>query len=85
MDLEDLLATDLIGRAHDDAAIEASGSSNAESRTSGRLVAASTMTPSLPVNPSISVRIWLNVCSRSSWPPRPDELPRSGRWHRVRR
>ena len=45
------------------------GRSRAESRISGRLVAPRTMTPSAPVNPSISVRIWLSVCSRSSWPP----------------
>ena len=45
------------------------GRSSAGSRISGRLVAASTITPSLPVKPSISVRIWLSVCSRSSWPP----------------
>ena len=43
--------------------------SSAESRISGRLVAASTITPSLPVNPSISVRSWLRVCSRSSLEP----------------
>ena len=42
------------------------GRSSAESSTSGRLVAASTTTPSVPVKPSISVRIWLSVCSRSS-------------------
>ena len=45
------------------------GRSSAGSSTSGRLVAASTTTPSLPVKPSISVRIWLSVCSRSSTPP----------------
>ena len=45
------------------------GRSSAGSRISGRLVAASTITPSEPVKPSISVRIWLSVCSRSSWPP----------------
>eukprot|EP00962_Isochrysis_galbana_P040950 scaffold14914_cov82-Isochrysis_galbana.AAC.1 len=30
-----------------------------------------TMTPALVSNPSISVRIWLSVCSRSSLPPVP--------------
>ena len=45
------------------------GRSSAGSSTSGRLVAASTTTPSLPEKPSISVRIWFSVCSRSSWPP----------------
>mmetsp|Transcript_14802 Transcript_14802/g.34479 ORF Transcript_14802/g.34479 Transcript_14802/m.34479 type:complete len:349 (+) Transcript_14802:1290-2336(+) len=45
------------------------GRSSAESSTSARLVAAITITPWLPSNPSISVRIWLSVCSRSSLPP----------------
>ena len=35
-----------------------------------------TITPSDPVNPSISVRIWLRVCSRSSCPPRDTPPPR---------
>mmetsp|Transcript_29565 Transcript_29565/g.63643 ORF Transcript_29565/g.63643 Transcript_29565/m.63643 type:complete len:312 (+) Transcript_29565:334-1269(+) len=56
------------------------GRSNAESSTSARLVAAMTMTPALPSKPSISVRIWLSVCSRSSlpppMPPRPPEPAR---------
>mmetsp|Transcript_2934 Transcript_2934/g.8943 ORF Transcript_2934/g.8943 Transcript_2934/m.8943 type:complete len:242 (+) Transcript_2934:892-1617(+) len=51
------------------------GRSSAESSTSGRLVAASTMTPVLPSKPSISVRSWLIVCSRSSLPP-PMPAPR---------
>jgi hypothetical protein len=34
------------------------------------------MTFSVPVKPSISVRIWLRVCSRSSWPPTLSEPPR---------
>merc|ERR1719407_188798 len=49
------------------------GRSSAESSTSPRFVAAMTITPELPEKPSISVRIWLSVCSRSSfvaiWPP----------------
>ena len=45
------------------------GRSSAWSRTSGRLVAPSTITDSRGAKPSISVRIWLSVCSRSSWPP----------------
>ena len=48
------------------------GRSSAESSTSGRLVEAITITPSDPEKPSISVRIWFRVCSRSSWPPRLD-------------
>nr|GMC94791.1 Uncharacterised protein [Ipomoea batatas] len=36
---------------------------------SGLFVAAMTMTPVLPVNPSISVSNWLRVCSLSSFPP----------------
>ena len=48
------------------------GRRSAGSRTSGRLVAATTMTLVLVSKPSISTRIWLSVCSRSSWlPPRP--------------
>mmetsp|Transcript_11411 Transcript_11411/g.38920 ORF Transcript_11411/g.38920 Transcript_11411/m.38920 type:complete len:228 (+) Transcript_11411:481-1164(+) len=45
------------------------GRRSALSRMSARLVAAMTMTPELPSKPSISVRIWLSVCSRSSLPP----------------
>mmetsp|Transcript_5976 Transcript_5976/g.18052 ORF Transcript_5976/g.18052 Transcript_5976/m.18052 type:complete len:313 (-) Transcript_5976:653-1591(-) len=45
------------------------GLSRAESRTSGLLVAARTMTPVFPSKPSISVRSWLMVCSLSSFPP----------------
>eukprot|EP00964_Phaeocystis_antarctica_P088592 scaffold56391_cov25-Phaeocystis_antarctica.AAC.1 len=45
------------------------------------------MTPELPSKPSISVRIWLSVCSRSSLPPPPlglsKELP-GVCWSRVR-
>ena len=45
------------------------GRSRAGSSTSGRFVAAITMT-FVPVSkPSISLRIWLSVCSLSSWPP----------------
>ena len=48
------------------------GRSSAGSRTSGRLVAATTITFVFVSKPSISTRIWLRVCSRSSWlPPRP--------------
>ena len=53
------------------------GRSSAGSRTSGRLVAASTTTPSWPEKPSISVRIWFSVCSRSSWPPIDRAPPRA--------
>mmetsp|Transcript_19464 Transcript_19464/g.49008 ORF Transcript_19464/g.49008 Transcript_19464/m.49008 type:complete len:325 (-) Transcript_19464:330-1304(-) len=51
------------------------GRTRAESSMSARLVAASTMTPELPSKPSISVRIWLSVCSRSSLPPPPPPPP----------
>src|SRR6266446_863321 len=34
------------------------------------------MTPSRESKPSISVRIWFKVCSRSSWPPSCTPLPR---------
>ena len=49
--------------------------SSAGSSTSGRLVAATTITPSVPSKPSISTSIWLRVCSRSSCPP-PKPAPR---------
>src|SRR5207245_1371147 len=42
------------------------GRRSAGSRTSGRLVAAMRITPSLVSNPSISTRSWFSVCSRSS-------------------
>mmetsp|Transcript_23505 Transcript_23505/g.54647 ORF Transcript_23505/g.54647 Transcript_23505/m.54647 type:complete len:272 (-) Transcript_23505:740-1555(-) len=45
------------------------GRRRAGSSTSARLVAAMTMMPGFPSKPSISVRIWLSVCSRSSLPP----------------
>ena len=50
------------------------GRSKAGSKTSERLVAAMTITPSLPSNPSISTNNWFKVCSRSSLPP-PLALP----------
>src|SRR5262252_2145677 len=51
------------------------GRIRAGSNTSGRLVAAMTITPALPSKPSISTSNWLSVCSRSSWPP-PRPAPR---------
>ena len=48
---------------------------SAASSTSGRLVAATMMMPVLPSKPSISVKSWLRVCSRSSLPP-PRPAPR---------
>ena len=45
------------------------GRSSAWSSTSGRLVAPITITLVEESNPSISVRIWFSVCSRSSLPP----------------
>mmetsp|Transcript_26909 Transcript_26909/g.75210 ORF Transcript_26909/g.75210 Transcript_26909/m.75210 type:complete len:529 (-) Transcript_26909:76-1662(-) len=51
------------------------GRSSAGSRMSARLVAATTMMPVLPSKPSISVRSWFRVCSRSSLPP-PTPAPR---------
>ena len=50
------------------------GLNNAGSRTSGLLVAAMMIIPSLAPNPSISVSNWLRVCSLSSWPP-PSPVP----------
>ncbi|OPZ04250.1 MAG: hypothetical protein BWZ09_01928 [Alphaproteobacteria bacterium ADurb.BinA305] len=51
------------------------GRSSAGSSTSGRLVAAITITPVWPSKPSISTSNWLSVCSRSSLPP-PRPAPR---------
>src|SRR5213080_2206933 len=45
------------------------------SRMSGRLVAASRITPSFDSKPSISTSSWFSVCSRSSCPP-PSPAPR---------
>ena len=42
---------------------------SAGSRDSGRFVAARMITPLFVSNPSISVRSWFSVCSRSSLPP----------------
>ena len=50
------------------------GRSSAASRISGRFVAPRTITATLASKPSISVRIWLSVCSRSSLPP-PKPVP----------
>ena len=51
------------------------GRSSAGSSTSGRLVAAIKMMPSLASKPSISTSSWFSVCSRSSLPP-PRPAPR---------
>ena len=51
------------------------GRNNAGSNTSGRFVAAMTITPSLSSKPSISTSNWFKVCSRSSFPP-PTPAPR---------
>ena len=51
------------------------GRISAGSSTSGRLVAAITITPALPSKPSISTSSWFSVCSRSSLPP-PRPAPR---------
>ena len=51
------------------------GRSNAGSRASARLVAASTNTPPGLLNPSISTSIWFKVWSRSSFNPAPRRAP----------
>ena len=63
--LEDRLAPALSGRLTTTRRSKRPGRSSARSSTSGWLVAASTMTPSRPEKPSISVRIWFSVCSCS--------------------
>jgi len=69
MHLEYLLAAADVRQRHIHLAVETAGRSNAGSSTSGRLVAAMMITPSLPSKPSISTSNWLRVCSRSSCPP----------------
>ena len=59
------------------------GRSSAGSSTSGRLVAPSTITSASVSKPSISVRIWLSVCSRSSWPPSHSAAAAAGAPDRV--
>ncbi len=51
------------------------GRRSALSRISGRFVAAITITPVDESKPSISVRIWFSVCSRSSLPPLKPAMP----------
>ena len=58
VDLEDLLAADLVGRHDSDAAVEPARPQQGAVEDLGRLVAPSTTTPVLPSKPSISVRIW---------------------------
>mmetsp|Transcript_2625 Transcript_2625/g.8786 ORF Transcript_2625/g.8786 Transcript_2625/m.8786 type:complete len:396 (+) Transcript_2625:806-1993(+) len=53
------------------------GRRRALSRMSPRFVAAITMTPVFPEKPSISVKIWFKVCSRSSFVAKP---PPEARW-----
>ena len=48
------------------------GRRSALSRDSGRLVAARMTTPLRPSKPSISVKSWFKVCSRSSFPEKPE-------------
>ena len=52
------------------------GRKSAESRISGRLVAAIRITPLSELNPSISLKSWFNVFSRSSFEPMAIPLPR---------
>jgi hypothetical protein len=76
MHLEDLLAAvDVRIRAPRSAGRNGRGAAAPGSSTSGRLVAAIRMTPSLASKPSISTSNWLRVCSRSSLPP-PRPAPR---------
>jgi len=63
-----------VGLVDDTRRSKASGRSSAISSTSGRLVAAITITLVPVSKPSISVRIWFKVCSRSSCPP-PNPAP----------
>ena len=61
---------DLSGRSTSTCRSKRPGRNSAESKLSGRLVAARTITVAPPAaKPSISVSSWLSVCSRSSLPP----------------
>ena len=71
VDLEDRSPATPVGRLQSHAPVEpARAATEPGSRTSARFVAARTMTPFPGSNPSISVRIWLSVCSCSSLLPR---------------
>ena len=66
MDLEDL-QTSLLGRQiNRDVTVEPAWPKQGRVEHVGGLVAARTMTLSLGEKPSISVKIWFRVCSRSS-------------------
>ena len=68
--LEDLPAAGLVGRVDRHAAVEAARAQQRRVEDLGA-VGRGDHDHALrcPVKPSISVRIWLRVCSRSSWPP----------------
>ena len=75
VDLEDLAAAVLVGRRDRHAAVEAAGAQQRGVEDLGAVGRARARSRCRPVsNPSISVRIWLSVCSRSSLPP-PNVLP----------
>ena len=70
VDLQDLDAPGLVGWLHRDAAVESARAQQRLDRGSrAGSSPPSTITFVPGSNPSISVRIWLSVCSRSSWPP----------------
>jgi hypothetical protein len=75
VDLEDFQTTGKVRAIDHHLTVKATGTQQGASSTSGRLVAAMMMMPVLPSNPSISVRSWFRVCSRSSLPP-PSPAPR---------
>jgi len=65
VDGEDAAAAGLVGEREPDGPVEAARAQSAGSRTSGRLVAATTMRLSVEEKPSISARSWLSawLCS----------------------
>ena len=73
--LQDLLPPCPVGRLHRDAPVEPARPEQRRSSTSGRFVAPITITPVDESKPSISVRIWFSVCSRSSLPPLKPAIP----------
>ena len=82
---QDVLAALEVRQLHGHAPVKAARAQQRGVQLSGRLVAARMMTPFVVSKPSISVRSWLRVCSRSSLPPMPEAPSRFCRWYRSRR
>jgi hypothetical protein len=68
--LEDFFALADVRQVNKYLSVKTSGTHQGFVDTSARLVAAKTITFELVPNPSISVKSWFKVFSRSSFPPR---------------